>query len=239
VGQRVILIGENGIGKSTLLKTIEGRVKPIKGKIILDPMAKLGYFDQELKDLKNSGTLYDEIYALLKNHGRTRQQLSLGGFFDDDEVYKPISQLSMGEKSRLNMIKVFIEKPNLLLLDEPTNHLDLDACEIMEKAFNRDYDYKPKMNEMENMNEDFLNELDFISEEEETTLEEMRGLGSSVKNTGDRNVKQRDDHAHAPLTNLNESINKNITKLFEGSVTKKQLRDFIIEQAKEAAKKIK
>lgn len=113
------------------------------------------------------------------------------------------------------------------------------AAEVMEKAFNRDYDYKPKMNEMENMNEDFLNELDFISEEEEATLEEMRSLGSSVKNTGDRNVKQRDDHAHAPLTNLNESINKNITKLFEGSVTKKQLREFIIEQAKEAAKKIK
>lgn len=112
-------------------------------------------------------------------------------------------------------------------------------AKILDKAFNRDYEYKLKMSEMENMNEDFLNELDFISEEEEATLEEMRGLGSSVKNTGDRNVKQRDDNAHAPLTNLNESINKSITKLFEGSVTKKQLREFIIEQAKEAAKKIK
>ncbi|MFA6420078.1 MAG: ABC-F family ATP-binding cassette domain-containing protein [archaeon] len=135
VGQRIILIGENGIGKSTLFKTIEGRVTPLGGKVLLDPQGKLGYVDQELKDLTVNSTLFDEIYAMLKDTGKTRQNLSMVGFITNEEVHKPIAQLSMGEKSRLNLLKVLLEKPNLLLLDEPTNHLDIDACEIIEKAF--------------------------------------------------------------------------------------------------------
>jgi len=135
VGQRIILIGENGIGKSTLFKTIEGRVPALSGKVIWDQEAKLGYVDQELKDLTNHATLFDEIYSLLEDTGKTRQNLSMVGFITNEEVYKPIAKLSMGEKSRLNLLKVLITKPNLLLLDEPTNHLDIDACEIIEKAF--------------------------------------------------------------------------------------------------------
>ncbi len=133
--QRIILIGENGLGKSTLFKTIEGRIKAISGEVILDHQAKLGYVDQELKDLTSEATLYDEIHSMLKDMAKTRQNLSMMGFIADKEVFKPISQLSMGEKSRLNLLKILIEKPNLLLLDEPTNHLDIDAREIIEKAF--------------------------------------------------------------------------------------------------------
>ncbi len=133
--QRIILIGENGIGKSTLFKTIEGRVPPIMGEVILDSQARLGYADQEMADLTGNATLYDEIYPMLKDMARTRSHLSMVGFIADDEVFKPISQLSMGEKSRLNLLKILIKKPNLLLLDEPTNHLDIDAREIIENAF--------------------------------------------------------------------------------------------------------
>lgn len=135
IGQRLVLIGENGIGKSTLFKTIEGRLPLISGKVIPDQDTRIGYADQELKDLTSDSTLYNEIYHLLKDQARTRQHLSMMGFVDDDEVYKPISQLSFGEKSRLNLLKILIDKPNLLLLDEPTNHLDIDAREIIEKAF--------------------------------------------------------------------------------------------------------
>ncbi len=134
-GQRVILIGENGMGKSTLFKTIEGRVEPLSGEVIVHPQAKIGYADQELKDLTSDATLYDEIFALLKNLAETRRHLSMVGFIENHEVYKPISKLSMGEKSRLNLLKILIDKPNLLLLDEPTNHLDIDAREIIETAF--------------------------------------------------------------------------------------------------------
>ncbi len=133
--QRIILIGENGVGKSTLFKTIEGSIPAIFGEVIWDPQAKLGYADQELKGLATNATVYDEIYSMLKDLAKTRQHLSMVGFVKDDEAFKQISKLSMGEKSRLNLLKVLIEKPNLLLLDEPTNHLDIDAREIIEKAF--------------------------------------------------------------------------------------------------------
>lgn len=123
------------------------------------------------------------------------------------------------------------------------------SAKIMEKAFNRDYDYKLKMSEMKNedMNEEINEETSEIDERgtgdgdglEMKELEEMRGLGSGVKNSGDRNVKLRDDHHHAPLTNLDESVDGNIKKLFEGTVTKKKLVEFINEQAKEVASKLK
>ena len=134
-GERIVLVGENGIGKSTFFKTIEGRVPSLSGEMVFDARAKIGYADQELKDLTSSATLYDEIYCLLKDMAKTRQHLSMMGFIRDKEVFKPISQLSMGEKSRLNLLKLLIKKPNLLLLDEPTNHLDIDAREIIETAF--------------------------------------------------------------------------------------------------------
>ncbi len=134
-GERIILTGENGIGKSTFFKTIEGRVPLLSGKMVFDARAKIGYADQELKDLSSDATLYDEIFSLLKDMATTRQHLSMVGFTSDAEVFKPISKLSMGEKSRLNLLKLLINKPNLLLLDEPTNHLDIDAREIIETAF--------------------------------------------------------------------------------------------------------
>ncbi|MDD3160025.1 MAG: ABC-F family ATP-binding cassette domain-containing protein [Candidatus ainarchaeum sp.] len=135
VGERVILVGENGIGKSTLFKTIEGRVDALSGEVKLHHQTVLGYVDQELKDLNVHLTLYDEIFAITQDKGRARQQLSLMGFITEEEVSKEISKLSFGEKARLNLLKVLLTKPNLLLLDEPTNHLDIDAREIIENAF--------------------------------------------------------------------------------------------------------
>ena len=135
VDERIIIIGENGIGKSTLFKTIEGRLPALGGTVLLHSQGRIGYVDQELMDLSTHTTLYDEINSFFEDNAKTRQHLSLGGFIEEEDVFKPIAKLSLGEKSRLNLLKVLLDKPNLLLLDEPTNHLDLDACEIIEKAF--------------------------------------------------------------------------------------------------------
>ena len=111
VHQRIVLIGENGIGKSTLFKTIEGRVPVLSGKITLDSKAKIGYADQELRDLSSHAALYDEIFPFFKDMAATRRHLSMVGFVADEEVFKPISLLSMGEKSRLNLLKILMLKP--------------------------------------------------------------------------------------------------------------------------------
>jgi ATP-binding cassette subfamily F protein 3 len=79
--------------------------------------------------------MYEEIYEMVKDKGIARMNLGMIGFSETDDVEKKISSLSMGEKSRLNMLKVLLKKPNFLLLDEPTNHLDIDAREIIENAF--------------------------------------------------------------------------------------------------------
>ena len=134
-GQRFVIIGENGCGKTTLMKTIEGKMPPLEGEIELAGQVVLGYADQDLKGLNHENTMYEEIYEMVKDKAIARMNLGMIGFSETDEVEKKISSLSMGEKSRLNLLKVLLKRPNFLLLDEPTNHLDIDAREIIENAF--------------------------------------------------------------------------------------------------------
>jgi ATP-binding cassette subfamily F protein 3 len=133
--QRFVIIGENGCGKTTLLKTIAGRIPKLDGKIDYASEVVMGYADQDLQGLDYEKTLYEEIYTILQDKALTRANLSMIGFKKPEEVEKKIASLSMGEKSRLNLLKVLLRKPNFLLLDEPTNHLDIDAREIIENAF--------------------------------------------------------------------------------------------------------
>lgn len=133
--QRFVIIGENGCGKTTLLKTIAGRIPKLEGEIDYASEAILGYADQDLQGLDHEKTLYEEIYTILQDKALTRANLSMIGFKKPEEVEKKIASISMGEKSRLNLLKVLLKKPNFLLLDEPTNHLDIDAREIIENAF--------------------------------------------------------------------------------------------------------
>jgi ATP-binding cassette subfamily F protein 3 len=134
-GQRFVIVGENGCGKTTLIKTIAGKMPALEGEIELAGQVVIGYADQDLKGLNMDNTMYEEIYEMVKDKGIARMNLGMIGFSETDEVEKKISSLSMGEKSRLNLLKVLLKKPNFLLLDEPTNHLDIDAREIIENAF--------------------------------------------------------------------------------------------------------
>lgn len=134
------IIGDNGIGKSTLIKTITGVIPHIKGKVILGQNVKYAYFSQQLENLNKENTIYDEIKNTFNEMTPLEVRTLLGNFnFKGDDVFKQIKDLSGGEKVRVSLCKILNSKPNLLILDEPTNHLDLINKETIESLLN---DYK-------------------------------------------------------------------------------------------------
>ena len=122
------IIGDNGIGKSTLIKTITGVIPPIKGKVILGQNVKYAYFSQQLENLNKENTIYDELKNTFNEMTPLEVRTLLGNFnFKGDDVFKQIKDLSGGEKVRVSLCKILNSKPNLLILDEPTNHLDMES----------------------------------------------------------------------------------------------------------------
>lgn len=133
-GEKVGIIGKNGIGKSTLLKIITNGLKVDSGEIILGSRVDLGYYDQDHQNLYPENTILQEINTSI-NYTEQYLRTVAGGFlFTADDVLKKISTLSGGEKVRVSFIKLLQNEPNLLLLDEPTNHLDIYSIEILEDA---------------------------------------------------------------------------------------------------------
>ena len=120
------IIGSNGTGKSTLVKTITGELAPLKGKVVMGTNVSFAYFSQQLENLNKENTIYDEIRNAFKDMTPLEVRTLLGSFnFKGDDVFKVIKDLSGGEKVRVSLCKILNTKPNLLILDEPTNHLDL------------------------------------------------------------------------------------------------------------------
>ncbi|NDJ52353.1 MAG: ABC-F family ATP-binding cassette domain-containing protein [Chloroflexi bacterium] len=131
-GECAALIGPNGAGKSTFMKTILGELDPLSGETRIGANVEIGYFAQAHERLNSDNTIFDEILTvkdMLDSEARTY----LGSFlFSGDDVYKPISALSGGERGRVALAKLALSGANLLLLDEPTNHLDIQSQEILE-----------------------------------------------------------------------------------------------------------
>lgn len=134
-GDSIALVGPNGIGKSTLLKTIVSKLPLLSGNISLGSNVTIGYYDQELAELTSNKRVLNELWDEYPLKSEKEIRTVLGNFlFSGDDVLKMVHTLSGGEKARLALAKLMMQNANLLILDEPTNHLDLDSKEVLENS---------------------------------------------------------------------------------------------------------
>lgn len=132
---RIALIGPNGIGKSTFLKILQGKLSPLSGKVIYGSNVEIGYYDQEQAHLTSTKTVLQELWDAYPHLDEGEVRSVLGRFlFSGDEVFHEVSTLSGGEKARLSLAKLMLSEANFLILDEPTNHLDIESKEVLEEA---------------------------------------------------------------------------------------------------------
>ena len=134
-GERVMFLGANGTGKSTLMKLINSMLVPTGGRITLGYNIKIGYYDQENRGLDDSSTVFGELRSAYPDKTDLELRSTLALFlFDADDIQRSVSTLSGGERARLTLAKLILKKVNLLVMDEPTNHLDIGSCEALENA---------------------------------------------------------------------------------------------------------
>ena len=139
-GERVFILGDNGCGKTTLFRILNGKLRPDTGEYEYGAMVDVGYFDQMQENLNLNNTAIDEIWNTYPQLTETKVRSSLAAFlFKGDEVFKPLSAMSGGERARISLLKLMLGGYNLLLLDEPTNHLDASSREALEDTL-RDYE---------------------------------------------------------------------------------------------------
>lgn len=134
-GERICIVGPNGVGKTTLLRMIMEELSPESGYIKIGHNVKFGYYDQGQLLLNNSATVMDEVHDSYRLYKDSEIRSILGRFlFKNDQVFLQVGSLSGGEKARLSLLKLMMSGANVLILDEPTNHLDIDSKEVFEEA---------------------------------------------------------------------------------------------------------
>ena len=133
-GEKIGIIGGNGLGKSTFIKTLMGQVRALSGEYKFASRATIGYFDQQMAQYKSSDTVLDDFWKEFPHLTEFEVRSALGAFlFSGEDVFKTVNVLSGGERVRLALCKIFKKKPNFLILDEPTNHMDIVGKETLEE----------------------------------------------------------------------------------------------------------
>lgn len=134
-GNRIGIIGGNGLGKSTFIKTLVGAVPPLSGEYRFGPRVSIGYFDQQIAQYQSNDTVLDDFRKIYPSLNDFEVRSALGTFmFSGEDVFKTVNMLSGGERVRLALCKIFMKKPNFLILDEPTNHMDIVGKETLEET---------------------------------------------------------------------------------------------------------
>ncbi len=134
-GERICIVGPNGIGKTTLLRLMLGEIRPTEGKIRVGRNVKFGYYDQRQEQLHDDKTVLEEVHSSYRLYKEGEIRSFLGRFlFRGDQVFTQVGSLSGGEKARLALLKLMMSGSNVLMLDEPTNHLDIESKEVFEEA---------------------------------------------------------------------------------------------------------
>lgn len=210
-GERIALVGPNGVGKTTLLKTILGTLQPSEGTIKIGTNVDIGYYDQEQQTLSSNKTILDELWDEHPMVNEKDIRTVLGNFlFSGDDVLKNIQSLSGGEKARLSLAKLMMQKANLLVLDEPTNHLDIDSKEVLEAALmdfpgtiifvSHDRYFINKItDQVVEMQQDgatvYLGDYDYYTEkqQEEQELAKLREEEMLVQNQADRKTNFKEE----------------------------------------------
>lgn len=137
-GDRVGIIGGNGLGKSTFIRTLVGQIKPISGEYKFASRADIGYFDQQMAQYNGTATVLDDFLSEFPTLTDFEARSALGAFlFSGDDVFKTVNMLSGGERVRLALCKIFKKRPNFLILDEPTNHMDIIGKEALEEMLSK------------------------------------------------------------------------------------------------------
>lgn len=216
--QRLAVIGPNGHGKSTLMKTLMGQVQPLAGSFLLGHQIDAGYFDQELAQFDSAKTVLEEVWDDFPQLDRTQVRTALGCFlFTQDEVFKTVDCLSGGEKVRLSLVKLMLSQPNLLMLDEPTNHLDLLGKEALEEAL---ADYEGTMIFVSH-------DRYFISKLATAILEIKDGEAHYYPLTYDEYVQRADKASIADTPKAQETVKKGYVRNFNYAKAVKQLEEKI------------